>query len=97
MTGTDMSKTLVFVRTSCVEHNLPGVKAMPRSCGCRTARINGFVRPALGGVNSRAVPAPHTERAPMPRPKVILNLYPVFPADGFADRVARRPLGATSL
>jgi len=30
----------------------------------------------------------------MPRPKVILNLYPVFPADGFADRVARRPLGA---
>jgi alkanesulfonate monooxygenase SsuD/methylene tetrahydromethanopterin reductase-like flavin-dependent oxidoreductase (luciferase family) len=30
----------------------------------------------------------------MPRPKVILNLYPVFPAAGFADRVARRPLGA---
>lgn len=30
----------------------------------------------------------------MPRPKVILNLYPVFPANGFADRVARRPLGA---
>ena len=32
----------------------------------------------------------------MPRPKVILNLYPMFPADGFADRVARRPLGANS-
>jgi hypothetical protein len=30
----------------------------------------------------------------MPRPKVILNLYPVFPAAGFADRVARRPIGA---
>ena len=32
----------------------------------------------------------------MPRPKVILNLYPVFPADGFPDRVARRPLGANT-
>ena len=30
----------------------------------------------------------------MPRPKVILNLYPVFPAAGFADRVAHRPIGA---
>ena len=32
----------------------------------------------------------------MPRPKVILNLYPVFPANGFADRIARRPLGANA-
>lgn len=30
----------------------------------------------------------------MARPKVILNLYPTFPADGLQDRIRRRPLGA---
>ena len=29
----------------------------------------------------------------MARPKVILNLYPMFPADSFEDRIAKRPLG----
>jgi len=29
----------------------------------------------------------------MARPKVILQLYPMFPSDGFEDRVARRPIG----
>lgn len=30
----------------------------------------------------------------MARPKVILQLYPVFPSDGFEDRKRKRPLGA---
>jgi alkanesulfonate monooxygenase SsuD/methylene tetrahydromethanopterin reductase-like flavin-dependent oxidoreductase (luciferase family) len=30
----------------------------------------------------------------MARPKVILQLYPVFPSDGFDDRKRKRPLGA---
>jgi alkanesulfonate monooxygenase SsuD/methylene tetrahydromethanopterin reductase-like flavin-dependent oxidoreductase (luciferase family) len=30
----------------------------------------------------------------MPRPKVILQLYPMFPSDGFDDRRKKRPLGA---
>ena len=30
----------------------------------------------------------------MARPKVILQLYPMFPSDGFDDRVKKRPLGA---
>jgi|HubBroStandDraft_1064217.scaffolds.fasta_scaffold29146_3 hypothetical protein len=30
----------------------------------------------------------------MPCPTVTLNPYPAFPANGFPDRVARRPLGA---
>ncbi len=29
----------------------------------------------------------------MGRPKVILQLYPMFPSDGFEDRIAKRPLG----
>jgi alkanesulfonate monooxygenase SsuD/methylene tetrahydromethanopterin reductase-like flavin-dependent oxidoreductase (luciferase family) len=29
----------------------------------------------------------------MARPKVILNLYPMFPADSFEERIAKRPLG----
>lgn len=29
----------------------------------------------------------------MPRPKVILQLYPMFPSDGFEDRIRRRPMG----
>jgi alkanesulfonate monooxygenase SsuD/methylene tetrahydromethanopterin reductase-like flavin-dependent oxidoreductase (luciferase family) len=29
----------------------------------------------------------------MARPKVILQLYPMFPSDGFEDRIARRPMG----
>jgi len=32
----------------------------------------------------------------MAKPKVILNLYPTFPANGLQDRVARRPLGANT-
>ncbi len=30
----------------------------------------------------------------MARPKVILQLYPMFPSDGFDDRARKRPLGA---
>lgn len=30
----------------------------------------------------------------MARPKVILQLYPMFPSDGFDDRKSKRPLGA---
>jgi alkanesulfonate monooxygenase SsuD/methylene tetrahydromethanopterin reductase-like flavin-dependent oxidoreductase (luciferase family) len=30
----------------------------------------------------------------MARPKVILQLYPMFPSDGFEDRKKKRPLGA---
>jgi alkanesulfonate monooxygenase SsuD/methylene tetrahydromethanopterin reductase-like flavin-dependent oxidoreductase (luciferase family) len=29
----------------------------------------------------------------MARPKVILQLYPMFPSDGFQDRIRRRPMG----
>ena len=29
----------------------------------------------------------------MPQPKVILQLYPMFPSDGFEGRIKRRPLG----
>ena len=29
----------------------------------------------------------------MARPKIILNLYPVLPADNEADRAAKRPIG----
>ena len=29
----------------------------------------------------------------MAKPKVILQLYPMFPSDGFEDRIAKRPLG----
>ena len=31
--------------------------------------------------------------ASMAQPKVIVNLYPVLPANGEEDRAARRPLG----
>lgn len=30
----------------------------------------------------------------MAKPKVILNLYPMFPADSFEDRIKKRPYGA---
>lgn len=32
----------------------------------------------------------------MARPKVILQLYPMFPSDGFEDRKKKRPLGANA-